>query len=243
MLFANSRANRRNELHHAKLAGKGGLLLDMDSISKDTGKEGGSLSATKKVISSWSVEDCRSWLMEVSSSVAQSWIEERKKGITKNIPEGSLDELTGKMVENSITLCAKLESELKNYEKKKNSSSSGRRRVVTPRLNDMAKLGIKWQHSHERGSGGKGGVGGSGKSQPERTGRTAGQILILKSSNKIEQMVGNKIAAHAIHKQLRLLVNKQAALKRQKLSDEATRQRFMQMKRKPWLQARAMIDD
>ncbi|OEU16019.1 hypothetical protein FRACYDRAFT_238602 [Fragilariopsis cylindrus CCMP1102] len=238
-LFANPRANRRNELHHAKLAGKGGLLLDMDGVKKEKGNEGDeSLSLAKKTISSWSLEDCRSWFLEVSRSVAQAWVDERKKG-AKNIPEGSIEELEGVMVEHSITLCDKLEAELS---KKQTASSGGRKRVVTPRVNDMAKLGIKWQHAHERGSGGKGGVGGSGKSQPQR-GRTAGQILILKSSKKLGLMVDNKIAGEAIHKELRSLVNKQEALKRQKLRDEATRQRLVQMKRKPWLQARAMIND
>jgi len=240
--FAHSRANRRNELHNAKLAGKGGLLLDMESVSnKNEDKGDEALSVAKKTISLWTLEDCRSWLMEVSRFVAQSWIDERKKG-TENIPEGSLEELEGRMVEHSINLCDKLESELRDYEKKKIASSGGHRRVVTPRVNDMAKLGIKWQHSHERGSGGKGGVGGSGKSQPHRNGRTAGQILILKSSKKLVQMVDNKIAGEAIHKELRSLVNKQGALKRQKLGEDATQRRLLQMKRKPWLQARAMID-
>ena len=211
----------------------------MDGVKKEKGNEGDeSLSLAKKTISSWSLEDCRSWFLEVSRSVAQAWVDERKKG-TKNIPEGSIEELEGVMVEHSITLCDKLEAELS---KKQTASSGGRKRVVTPRVNDMAKLGIKWQHAHERGSGGKGGVGGSGKSQPQR-GRSAGQILILKSSKKLGLMVDNKIAGEAIHKELRSLVNKQEALKRQKLRDEATRQRLVQMKRKPWLQARAMIND
>merc|ERR1719343_1168617 len=147
------------------------------------------------------------------------------------------------MVEHSITLCDKLESEFRDCEKKKVASSEGRRRVVTPRVNDMAKLGIKWQHSHERGSGGKGGVGGSGKIHPQRTGRTAGQTLILKSAKKLGQIVKDKIAGEAIHKELRTVVNKQQALKRQMLRNEATRQRLVQMKRKPWLQARAQIND
>lgn len=236
--FSNPRANRRNQLHHAKLAGKGGLLLDMDSVSKEKNPKDNESSLTKKTISSWTLDDCRSWMMEVSRSVAQEWVDERKKG-TKDIPQGTREELEGKMVEHSIALCDALEAELNSS----GSSRGGRGRVVTPRVNDMAKLGIKWQHAHERGSGGKGGVGGSGKNQPQRSGRTAGQVLILKSAKKLGQIVRDKTAGEAIHKELRSIVNKQQALKRQMLRNEATRQRLVQMKRKPWLQARAQIND
>lgn len=236
--FANPRANKRNELHHANLAGKGGLLLDFDANAKSDDEEEQS-SVSKKLISSWDLEDCRSWLMEASRSIAQEWVEERRKGV-KNIPSGTLEELEGNMVEHSISLCDNLESELREHDKKKAAHDRGR--VNTPRVNDMAKLGIKWQHSHERGSGGKGGVGGSGHAQPQRSGRTAGQILILKSSKKLGEMVNDQVAGEAIHKELRSLVNKQDALKRKKLGEEATRQRFAQMQRKPWLQARAQVD-
>eukprot|EP00535_Pseudo-nitzschia_heimii_P012468 CAMPEP_0197193442 /NCGR_PEP_ID=MMETSP1423-20130617/27174_1 /TAXON_ID=476441 /ORGANISM="Pseudo-nitzschia heimii, Strain UNC1101" /LENGTH=815 /DNA_ID=CAMNT_0042646631 /DNA_START=103 /DNA_END=2550 /DNA_ORIENTATION=+ len=236
--FSNPRANRRNQLHHAKLAGKGGLLLDMESVKNQNKGNGDDSSLTKKTISSWTLDDCRSWLMEVSRTVAQEWVDERKKG-AKNIPEGTREELEGKMVEHSIALCDTLEAELSRAATK----IGGRGRIVTPRVNDMAKLGIKWQHAHERGSGGKGGVGGSGNNQPQRSGRTAGQILILKSTKKLGQIVQDKIAGEAIHKELRTVVNKQQALKRQMLRNEATRQRLVQMKRKPWLQARAQIDD
>eukprot|EP00536_Pseudo-nitzschia_multiseries_P008280 jgi/Psemu1/287684/fgenesh1_pg.209_\ len=245
----NARASRRNQLHHTKLAGKGGLLLDMDSLSKEKHQTaGGESSLANKTISSWSLEDCRSWLMEASRSIAQEWVDERKKG-TRNIPEGTLEELEGKMVEHSIALCDALEAELNRVRSGAASSRGGRGRVVTPRVSDMTKLGIKWQHAHERGSGGKGGVGGSGtgtgKDPPQSratTGRTAGQVLILKSAKKLGQVVQDTIAGGAIHKELRSLVNKQQALKRQELRNEATRQRLVQMKRKPWLQARAQID-
>lgn len=240
--FVNPRANRRNQLHHVKLAGKGGLLLDMDSVAKENNTKDDESSLTKKTISSWSLDDCRSWLMEVSRSVAQAWVDERKKG-AKNIPLGTREELEGKMVEHSIALCDALEAELNRTANSTAGSRGARGRVVTPRVNDMAKLGIKWQHSHERGSGGKGGVGGSGKNQPQRSGRTAGQVLILKSAKKLGQIVVDNTAGEAIHKELRSVVNKQQSLKRQMLRNEATRQRLVQMKRKPWLQARAEIND
>ena len=235
--FANPRANRRNQLHHANLAGKGGLLLDTEAVEKDN--EGKDESAvTKKQISSWDLEDCRVWLMEASHNIATEWIDERKKGV-KGIPAGSLEELEGQMVEHSITLSDQLEAELNQHNAK--AAANGRGRVNTPRVKDMSKLSIKWQHKHERGSGGKGGVGGSG-SAPKKGGRTAGQILIMKPAKKLGAMVNDRAAGEAIHKELRALVNKQDTRKRQKLREEATRQRFAQMKRKPWLQARAQID-
>jgi hypothetical protein len=235
--FANPRANRRNELHHANLAGKGGLLLDMEAVEKDdNGKD--ELAVTKKLISSWDLQDCRVWLMEASHIIAAEWINERKKG-AKGIPSGSLEELEGQMVEHSITLCDQLESELKLHSN--NAATNARGRVNTPRVNDMSKLSIKWQHKHERGSGGKGGVGGSGMAS-KQNGRTAGQILIMKSAKNLGALVNDRSAGEAIHKELRALVNKQDTRKRQKLREEATRQRFAQMKRKPWLQARAQID-
>jgi len=243
--YTNPRASRRNQLHHTKLAGKGGLLLDMESISKEKGQNAGNESSlAKKAISSWSLEDCRSWLLEASRAIAQEWVDERKKG-TKNIPEGTQEELEGKMVEHSIALCDALEAELNRVRSGAAAGRGGRGRVVTPRAKDMAKLGIKWQHAHERGSGGKGGRGGSGNPPPQAassSGRTAGQVLILKSAKKLGQLVRDATVGGAIHKELRSLVNKQQALKRNELRTEATRQRRVQMKRKPWLQARAQID-
>lgn len=237
--FANPRANRRNELHHANLAGKGGLLLDMEGVANDDEEEKDDSAVTKKPISSWDLEDCRVWLMEASHNIAAEWVKERKKGVT-GIPAGSLEELEGRMVEHSITLCDKLETQLQAHDKK--TLANGRGRVVTPRVNDMTKLSIKWQHNHERGSGGKGGVGGSGNSI-QRTGRSAGQILIMQSGKKLGILVNDSVAGEAIHKQLRSLVSKQEIIKRQKLREEATRQRFAQMQRKPWLQARAEADN
>ncbi|KAG7346284.1 TFIIB zinc-binding protein [Nitzschia inconspicua] len=236
--FANPRANRRNELHHANLAGKGGLLLDMDAVAKDCEENIEDSAVAKKPISSWNLEDCRVWLMEASHEIAVEWVEDRKKGV-KDIPPGSLEELEGRMVEHSITLCDRLETELQENGKKK--SANGRGRVITPRVNDMSKLSIKWQHKHERGSGGKGGVGGSGVAV-QQNGRSAGQILLLQSAKMLGVMLNDKSAGEAIHKQLRSLVSKQDVRKRQQLREEATRQRFAQMKRKPWLQARAEVD-
>jgi len=237
--FNNARANRRNQLHHANLAGRGGLLLDFSAVKADAdGKNESSLA--KKPAATWELDDCRSWLLEASRSIAQQWIKDRKNGVgvaAKNIPVGSQEELEGKLVEHAITLVNQLEGELNQR-----NNQHGRGRVVTPRVQNMAKLGIKWQHAHERGSGGAGGVGNNSQTQTRRTGRTAGQILILKTAKKLGSMLNDPVAGEAIHKELTILKGKQEAQKRKRLREDATRQRFAQMKRKPWLQARAQMN-
>lgn len=238
--FVNKRASRRSDLHHANLAGKGGLLLDFDAIKKDKNEipREGQAGVAQKPTPKWELDDCRSWLLEASRSIAQQWMEDRRQGV-KGIPAGTQDEMEGKLVEHAITLCDLLEAELRQQEKKK--MANGRGRVITPRVTDMAKLGIKWQHAHERGSGGKGGVGNSGqKPQAQPKGRTAGQILILKTAKKLGMMLKDDVAGTAIHKELRSLVGKQEAKKRQVMREEATRQRMAQMQRKSYLQLKAL---
>ena len=241
------RANRRNELHHASMAGKGGLLLDFSALSEVkqdkslSPQAAAALKLETKPVPLWDLDDCRSWLLEASRKIAQQWIKDRDNGV-KGIPEGSQDELEGKLVEHTISLCDQLETELKSRDLKASGAGS---KVVTPRVQDMAHLSIRWQHSHERGSGGKGGVGNSGqaKQQPgQKSGRTAGQILILKTGKKLGVMLNDPVAGNAFHKELRALAGRQEARKRKEVADEAARQRFQQMKRKPWLQARAAED-
>lgn len=245
--FLHKRTTRRNELHHARLAGKGGINLNFDNLKGNTSNEAvtAALSAVaQKPAASWAIDDCRSWLLEASRSIAQQWIQDRSQGV-KGIPSGSQEELEGKLVEHAMTLTDMLEAELRQQQSK--ASANGRGRVVTPRVNDMAKLGIKWQHAHERGSGGKGGVGNSGKfnrpQQAQQRGRTAGQILILKTAKKLGLMLKDNVSGAAIHKELRSLVGKQEAKKKKLQRDEATRQRMQQMKRKQYLQVRALATD
>ena len=94
---------------------------------------------------------------------------------------------------------------------------------------------------------GKGGVGNSGKfnrpQQAQQRGRTAGQILILKTAKKLGLMLKDNVSGAAIHKELRTLVGKQEAKKKKLQRDEATRQRMQQMKRKQYLQVRALATD
>jgi len=275
------RAARRNELHHAKLAGKGGLLLDFSEVktTKDKKKNNGgntpvdnshhsgtsssnnmngaaspsSASALQNALeekpyATWDLESCRSWLLEASRRIAQQWVEDRSKSSgsssnkNSNIPSGTLEELEGKLVEHSFTLCEQLEAELQARSNKHTAARGvSRQHVNTPRIDNMGKIGIRWQHNHERGSGGKGGVGGSGTvsaANKNGGGRTAGQALFLKTAKKLGSILKDPVAGDAIHKELRAVVGKQEARKLKDRRQEASRQRLQQMKRKPWLQKR-----
>jgi len=247
-----ARAARRNELHHANLAGKGGLLIDFSEIKKEekTAKNTPNSAATspktaEKPAAAWNLLDCRSWLLDASRRIAQQWVEERNKASNvaaqRKFPSGSLEELEGRLVEHSIALCEYLESEMQTRNTKAPGSAASAKRIHTPRVQDMSKLGIKWQHAHERGSGGKGGVGGSGtqpKGKAPGGDRTAGQLLILLTAKKLGSILKDPVAGEAFHKELRSVIGQQQTRKRKLMLEEATRQRLQQTKRKPWLQAR-----
>lgn len=262
-MVLSGRAARRSELHHATMAGKGGLLLNtpvasaavtaatVKSFPVAAAMTDGTIvaddSKAEKLATTWDLEDCRSWLLNASRRIAQSWVDERKNhpdgtsnNSNSNIPTGSVDELEGRLVEHAITLCEHLENELQSRASSSSSSNKSTGRVVTPRLSDMTKLGIKWQHAHERGSGGKGGVGGSGVAgKANMNQRTAGQILLLKTSKKLGTLLNDPIAGDAIHHELRSVISRQEGIKQREMRDEATRQRLNQMQRKPWLAAKA----
>ena len=257
-----ARASRRNDLHSASLAGKGGLLLDK-TVVKFGGVAGGALEEHKvkektglpfetKPVATWDFDDCKNWMVEASKSIAKSWSQQSSGTSHKNkgsmpamaIPKGTKDELEGKLVEHTLVLSEYLEAELKN--KAAGKSKLGGQRVHTPRVADMGTLGIKWQKSHERGSGGKGGVGNSGRSitgfKPgERSSRTAGQILLLLTSKKFGNIIKDPVAGSAFHKELKAIAGMEQAKKWQARRDEATKARMNQMNRKPWLQKRVQI--
>jgi len=236
-----NRANRRNELHNASMAGKGGLLLDMSKVKADKEKVVILSAIESKQASLWDLDDCRSWLLEASRAIAQQQSEPSSEN--GNRPSCPLAELEGKLVEHTMTLCNALETELKA----KNDPSSKSRRVITPRVKSMAHLSIRWQHAHERGSGGKGGVGNSGREnqkknklqQKQKAGsvsqRRAGQVLLLKTAQKLSRLLNDNFAGEAFHKELRSLINRQEARKLKKRREESAQHRFQQMQRKPWL--------
>jgi len=236
-----NRANRRNELHNASMAGKGGLLLDMSKVNAEKETVVHLSAIETKQASSWDLDDCRSWLLEASRGISQQ--QSKPSSENSNRPSCPLAELEGKLVEHTMTLCNALETELKA----KNNPSSKSRRVITPRVKSMDHLGIKWQHAHERGSGGKGGVGNSGQEnrnkdklqRKQKVGsvnqRTAGQVLLLKTAQKLSRLLNDKFAGEAFHKELRSLINRQEARKLKQRREESAQHRFQQMQRKPWL--------
>lgn len=265
-----ARASRRNDLHSASLAGKGGLLLDKTVVSHggvaggafDEGKvkESAGLPFETKPAATWDFDDCKSWMIEASKSIAKHW-SQQSSGATDNtastnnngsnnpamaIPTGTKDELEGKLIEDTLELCEYLEAELKNKSAGKSKLGVGGQRVHTPRVADMGTLGIKWQKSHERGSGGKGGVGNSGRTitghKPgEKSSRTAGQILLLLTSKKIGNIIKDQVAGAAFHKELKAVAGMEQAKKWQTRREEATKARMNQMNRKPWLQKRVQV--
>ncbi len=230
----NARASRRSELHSSNLAGKGGLFLNTENSKKDELKpkaENPLNETEKKPVSTWNLDDTRSWLLEASKSIARQW--------HKTSSKGTLAEIEGGLVQHTLTLCSQLEQEMSRGG---GNGAINRQKVVTPRV-QMGTLGIRWQHKHERGSGGAGGVGNSGRGigRPGRAnpnGRSAGQILILKTAKKLSAAINDQRAGEAFHRELSALRSRQEAHKRRLQRDVASAQRLNQMQRKPWLKAR-----
>lgn len=260
-----ARASRRNDLHSASLAGKGGLLLDTTVVSH--GGVGGATSSLDekktslltgqafetKSAATWDTDDCKYWMIEATKSIAKSWFEARQSSTallndeSKAIPKGTIDELEGSLIEHTLKICEYLELELKHKsDGKAKSTTAGGLHVNTPRVGDMGNIGIKWQHSYERGSGGKGGVGNSGRmisgvKPGERRSRTAGQILLLLTAKKFSNIINDQVAGAAFHKELKGVIGREDAKQRLDRRDEATKARLKQMNRKPWLQARVQL--
>jgi len=268
--MSNARASRRNDLHSASLAGKGGLLLDTTVVSHG-GVAGGAFNSkidtTKglpfetKAAATWNLDDCKNWMIEASKSIARQWseynqssntdfsVDSKTNNTAMIIPKGTRDELEGKLVEHTLKLCEFLEGEMSQKSNGKSKGLGGKLRVTTPRVADMAQLGIRWQHSYERGSGGKGGVGNSGRAvngtKPGENqnghSRTAGQILLLLTAKKFGNLIGDAVAGAAFHKELKALIERESAKKRLERRVEATNARLKQMNRKPWLQKRVQL--
>jgi len=208
--------------------GNGNGIVD-DSLSSVT---------EKKSASSWNLDDARSWLLEASRRIARKWKQQESNqdgdAISKAaIPHGSTEEIEGKLVAHTLTLCDLMEIELKN-DKKSSAVRRSKQTVVTPRV-AMGRLGIKWQHSHERGSGGAGGVGNSGlgdKNTGQGRIKTAGQILILKSAKRLGQAIKDTVAGEAFHCEVRALLQRQENMAKKKRSNENIMRQLKKRRRK-----------
>jgi len=177
----------------------------------------------KKPVATWDLEDCRSWLLEASCSIAQAWDAERQTNsgstLAKKIPSVPLDDLEGHLVGQSFMLCEHLEAELQSLGG--NNNTRGGCAVATPRVTHMSKLDMG-----SRSSAGDSGqtIGGSS--------RTAGQILLLMTVKKLGAVLQDPLAGEAFHRKLRAIIGWQEAMKQKTMGKEATQQR------KPYLQAR-----
>jgi hypothetical protein len=191
----------------------------------------------KKPAATWDMDDVRAWLLQASRSIARQWANAARNttattsndGANVSIPSGSLDELEGKLVKYTFLLCDELEKEDKS-----GTNADGplnKQRVHTPRVNDIEKLGIKWQSIHERGS-------GVATNTASTATRTAGQRLILKTTKKLSSIIQDALAGEAFHKELRHLLARQEERNKQDRMSENAHKRFQQMQRKPWIKRR-----
>ena len=113
--------------------------------------------------------------------------------------------------------------------------------VKTNRV-DMGSLGIRWQGANERGSGGAGGLGNSGRNtvtgmkQGDRKKRTAGQILMLKTSSNMSRLIGEDVkkgvVGGLIHKFMKETMEVQAARNKKRKGDQNAIRRIAQMDKK-----------
>jgi hypothetical protein len=245
----NKRANRRNELHHANLAGKGGLLLNLSSVETKTSghvlnhaTSSSSMGASSsnnspsgankngeitKPLEHWDVEDCRRWLTNKAiPQIAKEWVEARETKEDESIPTGTKDEIEGELTLKAFDLTELLDNELNIKQEPR------RKKVVTPRLNDLGKLGIQFQNKRERGAGSK------SLPQANKSKRTAGKIFMAKTEAELGTILDDKLAGKAIHKKLREVITQQRERERQAQREEASRKRLLQSQRKAYLLGR-----
>lgn len=185
-----------------------------------------------KPVALWNLDDTRSWLLEASRLIARQWhgnYQHENAASVAPQPITPLDELEGKLVQQTLVLCDVLETELKNSGTR--SYNRATQRISTPRVSDMGSLGIKWQHK-------KRGDIHSDVQQGQGC-KSSGQLLILKSAKKLGEIVNDVASGDAFYKELRAILRRQDERKKKEQSEELIKQRLIQIQRKPWLQARA----
>lgn len=264
-----ARAKRRNELHSSNLAAKHSLMLNFHQQNlmeinkenksnnifnkpKTTSKFSTPRSHTtsaieEKLVSLWDLHDIRTWLLEASSTISRKWLDQQNEIAKANQSVESMtkDDMEGRLMQYIFKLCDVLQNEVVTN---KESTTQCKRRVLTRKVNEMGPLSIKWQHGHERGSGGAGGIGFSGISvtsvaQRGRGGgngktTTAGQILMMKTAPQLKKAIGDNDAGEEFYKELRALVGRQNTKTKQQRRKEASVRRMNQMRRKLELRIR-----
>lgn len=260
--YFNHRANKRSNLHSSSMAIKGDDFLNMpynvikyteEHVNSNLKKDDSSSSVSKSVFEnkptcSWNLDDCRLWLLDASRMIAQQW---SKLPVDDKIFTANINESEGRLVRHSLTICNLLENELINLSMQ--GSKKITKKHLTPRVREMGQLEIKWQQSnsygHDKKITRKSICDSKSSSSLEcgtksfGHGKTAGQILIMKTSKKLGEAIDDIVAGEAFHRELRALLCRQDLKKKEKRRNEATMMRFRQMKRKPWLHARVQAKD
>jgi hypothetical protein len=174
-----------------------------------------------------------------------------EKRMAECVTEDDEEALEGLLMEKAMVLCEKLEEEMEGSTSAtgtttKSTTAPSKISVSTSRVSDMGVLSIKWQGKDERGSGGAGGVGNNSRNNlgaaPLRGGRgggkTAGQILMLKTSKKITDIVEDGVVGNLIFTALENVKNGQKEMKRKRTGNDHAQLRVNQMKRKNYLAVR-----
>merc|ERR1712127_1165270 len=122
----------------------GGTISEKSAKESVTG-----LPFESKPAATWDMDDCKSWMVEATKSIARSWAEARQSitptttggdesktnNPTAAIPKGTKDELEGHLIEHTLKLSEYLEAELKRKSATGQSKlAGGGRRVNTPRV-------------------------------------------------------------------------------------------------------------
>ena len=240
----NKNAAKKRKLHTTNVA-ESTVLTNNASIMTTTADKA---SYSKddlvlKPMSSWDLDDVKKWSLRAASSISlflsQNLATAREEGTA--VIEGSAEEVNAEVTKKVTDFFDKLRQEVEGKVPTKKVTGVRTNRV------DMGNLGIKYQGKDERGSGGAGGIGNSGKSLGGRRGgekmtRTAGQVLMLKTSALMCRLMGedpdsagDRSVGKLLHKSMKAIMEKQNSLKRKVKGDKNGLLRMQQMKRKSYL--------
>mmetsp|Transcript_7160 Transcript_7160/g.14078 ORF Transcript_7160/g.14078 Transcript_7160/m.14078 type:complete len:798 (-) Transcript_7160:63-2456(-) len=225
-------AMRKRELH-TTIDNKVKALEDKKRKLEREDREDTKGELVKKPMSTWDMDDVRNWLTKAAEAIAEKQFEKGQASVLK----GTEEEMQNLMGEKCFELIAKIEEEVEGSGQVKKSSFA----VKTNRV-DMGSLGIRWQKAGERGSGGAGGLGNSGRNTVtglkvgERKKKTAGQILMLKTSANMSRLIGEEVQkgviGRLIHNHMKETMEIQAMRNKKRKGDLNAIRRITQMDKK-----------
>jgi hypothetical protein len=236
-----NRAVWRDAMHNSvQVAGTVNTLSAIpDSITSIVDREKKAREDSGKAISTWEAQDIRNFFAKSDATLAANadaattaTATTADAAVPSSLSSSAAPAIEEKYVNMLIEAIEKLDS---------SSSKASASKFSTPRV-DMGNCGIKWQGSHERGSGGAGGIGGSGGMQngERRRGRAPGQHLLLLTVPKLRTIfMGDEEVAKKVNSLIRAAVGAQKNAQKNVVSAQGAVQRFKQSKRRPWVEARA----